>query len=52
MVVSMKELESDISKQDSQMASLRVDASDLEAVKQVKGNNFFLNVCLKVVRYL
>ncbi len=37
MIVSMKELESEIGKQENQMASLRVDASDLEAVKQVKG---------------
>eukprot|EP00794_Sanderia_malayensis_P010009 gene10009-11032_t len=36
MVVSMKELESEIRKQQNQMATLRVDASDLEAVKQVK----------------
>lgn len=37
MIVSMKEVESEISTHDSQMASLKVDASDLEAVKQVKG---------------
>ena len=35
MIVSMKELESELSMQDSQMASLKVD--DLETVKQVKG---------------
>ena len=35
MIVSMKELESELSMQDNQMTSLKVD--DLEAVKQVKG---------------
>ena len=42
MIVSMKELESEISTQDSQMSSLKVDASDLEAVKQVKGAYWLL----------
>ena len=35
MIVSMKELESELSVQDKQMVSLKVD--DLETVKQVKG---------------
>ena len=42
MIVSMKEIESEISTQDSQMASLKVDASDLEAVKQVKGIKIYV----------
>ena len=40
MIVSMKELESELSVQDKQMVSLKVD--DLETVKQVKGRQSFL----------
>ena len=39
----MKDLESDISNQTSQLSHLRVDASDLEAVKQVKGDENFIS---------
>ncbi len=44
MIVNMKELESEIGQQDSQMSTLRVDASDLEAVKQVKGIMFMASI--------
>ncbi len=48
MIVNMKELESEIGQQDSQMSTLRVDASDLEAVKQVKGIMFMASFqCVK-----
>ena len=44
MIVSMKELESELSVQDKQMASLKVD--DLETVKQVKGR-----LCVKLLSF-